>query len=201
MHRSLRLQKKTLDRTISELEQKAAEEAVGNELLEKLGDLVTEREGIQRKLSTSYSLGRDRAASSNSLLPLYDGKTRSYSFQGSKKESVTIFRTLSDTSSADSSSEEEANTNIYKDKESAIKAKGKAHIEMGNSSNGKNYEIHYRATPSGSGSGSKGFINPLFMEQASDETGKVKFQDEGEVMETMQNGSRSIRKRASSSTN
>ena len=73
--RSLQLKKKVFDRTITELEQKAAEQAVANEVFEKLGDMVREREGIERKLSTTYSLGRDRAGSqSKSMLPLYDGK-------------------------------------------------------------------------------------------------------------------------------
>ncbi|KAK4602226.1 hypothetical protein RGQ29_011322 [Quercus rubra] len=93
--RSLQLKKKVFDRTITELEQKAAEQAVANEVFEKLGDMVREREGIERKLSTTYSLGRDRAGSqSKSMLPLYDGKTRSYSFLGAKKESVTVFHTV-----------------------------------------------------------------------------------------------------------
>eukprot|EP00257_Ricinus_communis_P019844 XP_015578943.1 protein GAMETE EXPRESSED 3 [Ricinus communis] len=100
--RSLQRQKKELSRTITELEQKAAEEAVGNQAMEELGDLVRERQGIERKLSTTYSLGRDGARlQSNSILPVYDGKTRSYSFQSAKKESFTIFHTLSDTSSSE----------------------------------------------------------------------------------------------------
>lgn len=50
------------------------------------------REGIERKLSTSYSLGRDGGSSRpKSLLPLYNGKTRSYYLQGAKKESVVVF--------------------------------------------------------------------------------------------------------------
>ncbi|XVF25230.1 hypothetical protein REPUB_Repub13aG0195300 [Reevesia pubescens] len=54
--RSLEVKKKAFDRTITELEQKAAEEAVANEAIEKLGDLVRERQGIERKLATTYSL-------------------------------------------------------------------------------------------------------------------------------------------------
>ncbi|CAA0828349.1 Unknown protein [Striga hermonthica] len=93
--RSLRFQKKAFDKMIKELEQKAAasDERVSNlELFEKLSDLVKEREGVRKKLSTTYSLGRDKERSrSSSLLPLCDKKSRSFSFQGSKKESVTIF--------------------------------------------------------------------------------------------------------------
>uniref|UniRef100_A0A7N1A7R5 Protein GAMETE EXPRESSED 3 n=1 Tax=Kalanchoe fedtschenkoi TaxID=63787 RepID=A0A7N1A7R5_KALFE len=52
--------KKILDRTISELQQKAAAEAVANTvILRKLSDLLRVREGLQKKLSTTYSLGRD----------------------------------------------------------------------------------------------------------------------------------------------
>ncbi|KAL0377833.1 UNVERIFIED_CONTAM: protein GAMETE EXPRESSED 3 [Sesamum radiatum] len=114
--RSLQSQKKAFDRMITELERKASEEAVANEVLETLSDLVKEREDIKRKLSTTYSLGRDGEKSrSKSLLPLRDGKSRSYSFQGSKNESVTIFHTLSETtSSGDNSSSpiEEADNNL-----------------------------------------------------------------------------------------
>ncbi|KAG6696400.1 hypothetical protein I3842_09G146600 [Carya illinoinensis] len=92
--RSLQPKRKVFDRTITELKQKAAEEVVANEVAEKFGEMVREREGVERKLSTTYSLGRDRAGSlSKSLLPLYDGKARSYSFQGVMKESVTVFHT------------------------------------------------------------------------------------------------------------
>ncbi|KAL2522892.1 Protein GAMETE EXPRESSED 3 [Forsythia ovata] len=154
--RSLRLQKQAFDRTITELEQKAAEEAVAHGVLEKLGDLVKEREGIKRKLSTTYSLGRDGAEPrSKSLLPLYDGKTKSYSFQGSKKESVTVFHTLSDTSSADSSSEEEHNKNPTEHRELAVEAKGKGLIETNTSSEDEIRGKKYRTTPSTSGSSLK----------------------------------------------
>ncbi|CBI16864.3 unnamed protein product, partial [Vitis vinifera] len=115
---SLRLQKKEFDRTITELEKKAAEEASTSAVLEKLGDLVQEREGIQRKLSTTYSLGRDvTGLHRKTLLPLYDGKTRSYSFQGAKKESVTIFHTVSDASSGESYSDREISWHSFEDKE------------------------------------------------------------------------------------
>ncbi|KAF5749966.1 protein GAMETE EXPRESSED 3 [Tripterygium wilfordii] len=71
--RSLQLRKKAFDRTITELQQKAAEEAVANDVIHELGDLVQKREGMERKLSTIYSLGRDEAGSSSKfLIPLYD---------------------------------------------------------------------------------------------------------------------------------
>jgi hypothetical protein len=169
IQRSLQLKKKAFDRTITELERKAAEEAVANEVLEKLGDMVREREGIQRKLSTTYSLGRDRAGSkSKSLLPIHDGgKTRSYSFQGAKKESVTIFHTLSDTSSAESSSDHEEEESAAK-----AKAKAKAPIEAETSSNDG------KGSPSETTSSSGGYANPLSGKQ---EPKEVKLQDEGDV--------------------
>ncbi|KDP24373.1 hypothetical protein JCGZ_25669 [Jatropha curcas] len=106
IQRSLQLKKKAFDRTITELQQKAAEEAVANNVIEEMGDLIRERNVIERKLSTTYSLGRDsHGLQSKPILPVCDGKTRSYSFQSVKKESATIFHTLSDTSSEESSSE------------------------------------------------------------------------------------------------
>nr|TKS07531.1 hypothetical protein D5086_0000112960 [Populus alba] len=69
--RSLQLKKKEFDRTITQLEKKAANEAVAHEVIEEIGDLVRERESISRKLSTTYSLGRDigKGLRSESLLP------------------------------------------------------------------------------------------------------------------------------------
>ncbi|PIM97777.1 hypothetical protein CDL12_29748 [Handroanthus impetiginosus] len=132
--RSLRSQKKEFDKMITELEQKASEEAVGNEVLEKLSDLVKERDGIKRKLSTTYSLGRDGQGSRpKSMLPLYNGKTKSYSFQGSKKESVTIFHTLSETSSCTSDeyySSPLMENDLDKEYVADEKGKGKAVVEV-----------------------------------------------------------------------
>lgn len=184
----LRQKKKAFDRTITELEQKAAEEAVSNEVLEKLGTLVRERGGIERKLSTTYSLGRDKTGSkSKSILPLYDGKTKSYSFQGARKESVTIFNTL-DTSSRETSSEGEPISDFY---EYTDKAKAKTPSEIGSSSDDLSL--------SESTSRSKGFVNPLYVESAVEEHRKMKMQDG-----SMQSGERSIvlkRRRTLSSTN
>ncbi|GAV71035.1 LOW QUALITY PROTEIN: hypothetical protein CFOL_v3_14529, partial [Cephalotus follicularis] len=193
--RSLQLKKKAFDRTITELEQKAAEEAVANEFIEKLGDLVRERQGIERKLSTTYSLGRDRAglgSRSKSLLPLFHGKAKSYSFQSAKNESVTIFHTLSGTSSRESSSERDISSNS---EEEMVAAKGKteAPIEAGSSSDDGIKD--YRRCPSEPSSSSRVFINPLFKEQ---ERREEKLHNEG------QTSGRSIwfkRRRALSSPN
>ncbi|XP_062016779.1 protein GAMETE EXPRESSED 3 [Rosa rugosa] len=183
--RSLRLKKKAFDRTITELEQKAANEAVANdEALEKLGSLLQEREGIERKLSTTYSLGRDGISSrSKSLLPLYDGKTRSYYFQGAKKESVTVFQTLNDTSSSkENSSEGESSWTSYEDK-------GKEPLEQESSSEGGFFTRDYRRSPSEPASSSTGFV---------DHEGEVK------SLHEMKIGGRSFslkKRRAMSSTN
>ncbi|KAK7334522.1 hypothetical protein VNO80_26279 [Phaseolus coccineus] len=106
---SLQLKKKALDRTITELEQKAAEETMDGEIFEKLGDIVRERECIERKLSTTYSLGRDSTGSQpKPMLPVHHvGRTKSYSFQDATQKNVTILHTLSDTASSESSNEGE----------------------------------------------------------------------------------------------
>lgn len=75
-------------------------------MIEQLGDLVREKEGVERKLSTTYSLGRDETALQGSLLlPLSDRTTRSYSFRDANKESITVFHTATDVSSAADSTE------------------------------------------------------------------------------------------------
>ncbi|XAR51565.1 hypothetical protein NMG60_11006229, partial [Bertholletia excelsa] len=181
--RSLQVQKKAFDRHIAELENRGAEKAIGNEMIELLGNLVREREGIERKLSTTYSLGRDRPGSKlKILLPLYNGKTRSYSFQCPKKENVTIFHTLSDTSSENSSSEKEAESNFFEGQQWAIKAKikakGKAPFKVGGSSEDEINE-DYGGTSLGSDMGSEGFLNPSFLNQGCDEPDNKKMNDEG----------------------
>ncbi|CAJ2665954.1 unnamed protein product [Trifolium pratense] len=135
---SLQLQKKALAKTISELEKKAAEESVDNEVFQKLGDIVRKKEIIERKLSTTYSLGRDRTNSkSKSMLPLQIGKPKSYSFQSTKKQKLKMIHTLSDTSS-DSSTEEE--TNMFEVIDSSDKDKGKTPmVEVASNSSNDEY--------------------------------------------------------------
>ncbi|KAK4606221.1 hypothetical protein RGQ29_000474 [Quercus rubra] len=196
--RSLQLRKKVFDRTITELEQKAAEQAVANEVFEKLGDMVQERERIERKLSTTYSLGRDRASSqSKSMLPLYDVKTRSYSFLGANKESVKVFHTLSDTSSEESGSEKYTHWGFHEE-ELAAKAKAKAKAPAESSSDDGICETDYQSSPSETTSSSRGFINPL---NGVQESGEVKLHDK--EVKSLQTGSRLSlkRRRALSSTN
>ncbi|XP_019195073.1 PREDICTED: protein GAMETE EXPRESSED 3 [Ipomoea nil] len=141
---SLQLQKKAFDRTISELEQKAANEVAGAEVIEQLGDLVRERGGVERKLSTTYSLGRDETGLQGSLLPLSDRTTRSFSFRDANKESITVFHTADSTESdlgeAWSCSDED-------DEEDEDE-------EIG--------EEEYEASPSSSGSSSNGGLSASF---------------------------------------
>lgn len=145
--RSLQLKKKSFNRTITDLQSKAGEEATDSKVLEKLGNLVREREGIERKLSTTYSLGRDETSSrSRSLLPLFEGKSRSFSFQGLKKERVTIFHTLSDTSSEDSGGgDNDDDTSWDLDEEELGKGKAKAAIEEADDSSDEDGGIFGRA--------------------------------------------------------
>ncbi|XP_009772084.1 protein GAMETE EXPRESSED 3 isoform X1 [Nicotiana sylvestris] len=199
--RSLRLQKKAFDRSITELQQKTAEEAIANEVLEKLGNLVKEREGIQRKLSTSYSLGRDQTGShSTSLLPLSDRKIRSFSFQGAKKESVTLFHTVSDTSSETSWSEREhSDMHISEDEEETDDAKSPT--EIFSSSDNEIYKEEFHASPSCLASSSKVFTNTSILEQPVDEIEEMKPSDQKDsINHPLQNRSISIRKRNSYSS-
>ncbi|XP_015164040.1 protein GAMETE EXPRESSED 3 [Solanum tuberosum] len=189
--RSLRLQKKVFDRSITELQQKAAEDAIANEVLEKLGNLVKQRENIERKLSTSYSLGRDEIGPrSPSLLPLSDRKTRSFSFQGAKKESVTLFHTVSDTSSETSWSERDSDTNISEDEEETDK--GKSPIEIFSSSDDEIYQEEYQSS------------TPSFFASTSRQVTEIEEMKSGDQKDSvdhpLQNRSTSIRKRNSYSS-
>ncbi|KAL7614502.1 hypothetical protein Lser_V15G07558 [Lactuca serriola] len=116
--KSLRIQKKVFDRTITELQKKAA----SNEEIEQLGDLVREREDIERKLSTTYSLGKDTTTQeSKSLIPLSDKKSGSLSFKsGRRKESMA---TISNSSSEDDSDDDN------EVEEGELKGKGSMEIE------------------------------------------------------------------------
>ncbi|KAM3394710.1 protein GAMETE EXPRESSED 3 [Capsicum galapagoense] len=189
--RLLRLQKKSFDKSITELQRKVAEEAIANEVLEKLGNLVKEREGIHRKLSTSYSLGRDEVGSpSASLLPLSDRKTRSFSFQGAKKESVTLFHTVSGTSSETSWSGRDSDTSISEDEEETYK--GKSPIEISSCSDDEIYHEEYQSS------------NPSFFASSSKYVEEIEEMKPGDQKDSfdlpLQNCNTSIRKRNSYSS-
>ncbi|MCL7042080.1 hypothetical protein MKW94_022125 [Papaver nudicaule] len=143
--RSLRIRKKEFDRTITELEQKAAaEEALTPDVWEKLGDLVKERDGIERKLSTTYSLGRDKGKSvPKSILPLYDDSSNDSSKSGS-------FR------SSGSRENQAKNSVYYEDEESALEAKKKVETDEAGPSNSSPVICKESAVVSASG-----FTHPL----------------------------------------
>ncbi|XP_063946808.1 protein GAMETE EXPRESSED 3 [Daucus carota subsp. sativus] len=222
--RSLQLQKKAYDRTITELERKAAEEAVDNEVLENLGHMVRAKAGIERKLSTTYSLGRDRpGVQPKSILPLYNRRTKSFSFRSTNKENATTATTPSDSSSEGCSICEKASRSLYtgppnkgkapmevvdnsSDDENAAKSlytgpadKGKAPVEVVDSSSGdESYGGGHESVYTDSTPGSNLFINPLFNEHAVNEEASLKIHEEGEPAQ--ESGSRSIRRRTFSSS-
>ncbi|EEC71044.1 hypothetical protein OsI_02765 [Oryza sativa Indica Group] len=100
--RSLHTKRKILGKRISELEQKTVHDASSNEALGQLGETVNAKECIERKLSTSYSLGRDvLGLKHDSILPLNSTKYKSHSFRNSREESITVFNTFSGTSSSE----------------------------------------------------------------------------------------------------
>ncbi|KAG5247523.1 PSP protein [Salix suchowensis] len=188
--RSLRLKKKEFDRKITQLEKKAANEAVAHEVTEEIGDLVRERESVSRKLSTTYSLGRDRKGlRSKSLLPVSDGKSRRYSFQSAGKESVTIFHTLSDTSSGESRNEKDSDWNFHRENHSSAKGKGKQPAETESSSDDDDdiFEKDCHGNSSEPPSSSKGYANPLSVEQ---ELTDEELSGGGEVVEAATGGGR-----------
>ncbi|CAL4948842.1 unnamed protein product [Urochloa decumbens] len=103
--RSLHIKKRALDKMISDLEQKASQDATSNETLGELGEMVKAKEGVERKLYASYSLGKDKLSlnQGSSTLPLYHGEYKSHSFRCSQKESITVFNGPSDTSTSEDS--------------------------------------------------------------------------------------------------
>lgn len=166
LQHSLRLRKKVCDRAISELEKKAAEVASTSALLEKLTDLIQEREGIKRKLSTTYSLGRDTTGlQSKALLPLNLRKTKSYTFQGPRKDSHTFFHTVSDD---DSSGESDSGREMSSNPSVEEKEKAKAPIiDDTSSDDGIGTDDHLGSSPEPASSSSCS-MSPLSMEKASD---------------------------------
>ncbi|XP_058088495.1 protein GAMETE EXPRESSED 3 isoform X2 [Magnolia sinica] len=152
---SLHVRKKAFNKKIMELEQKAG----GHESLESLGEIIRDRDRIERKLSTTYSLGRDGPASS--LLPLYSGrKTKSYSFQSRTNDSVD---TLSDTTTSRESSSSSSSDSNQREvgQQSSDDNESKVPFEVG--SIGRPWES--QASPA---SGSRGYANPLFDENLLD---------------------------------
>lgn len=174
LQRLLQLKKKDFDRSITELEQKAAEEAEANEVKEKLRNLIQQRQETERKLSTTYSLGRDGAGiESKPLLPMYDIiKRRSYSFGNPKKVSVALFHTLSETSS----SSEEESSSWDSEEERGSKGKGIAKASPEDESSSSDDEKKHWGSSSEPGSSSMLYVSELFVEEEKEDS-KVKFEE------------------------
>ncbi|WZZ22283.1 protein GAMETE EXPRESSED 3 [Brassica rapa] len=141
--RLLHRKRREIDRTITRLQNESTADEFS---VDKINDLVQERENVKRKLSSTYSLGRDIDASSKSkdhVLPLYRGGSRSLSFRNRKNESITIFETHRHESS---SSEESYRDQHYDDDDDGVaddendegdlkrKQKGKFHAHSEGSS-------------------------------------------------------------------
>ncbi|KAL0909779.1 hypothetical protein M5K25_020676 [Dendrobium thyrsiflorum] len=138
--RSLHHKRKTLGRLICKLELRAEEDTNAHENLEQLGEMVNIKEGIERKLSTSYSLGRDTVISQQgSILPLSDGKERSHSLHSARKEGGTMFSTLSSSESGSSSDDSIDRESRQSWGETEQLDKGKA-VVVGSSSSTSNLE-------------------------------------------------------------
>ncbi|XP_020527396.1 protein GAMETE EXPRESSED 3 isoform X1 [Amborella trichopoda] len=158
--RSLHLRKKMCDRMISDLEKKMDEEGVEEEqVMDKLGETIAERETIEEKLSTTYSLGRDTSGRSNKVV---DKDEKGYTWSQRRDQSMSMFHTVSATSSSSEKNEplveEEESQDEWRsfplwydvgDKGSAVKGKAPVN-DMAESSS--------RLTDS------TGFTNPLFEE-------------------------------------
>ncbi|KAJ0971561.1 hypothetical protein J5N97_019520 [Dioscorea zingiberensis] len=156
---SLYKKRQTFRKMISELEEKVTT----NEHLEQLGELVKAKEDVEKKLTTSYSLGRDSIGSKRrSILPLYDGSSRGHSFHRAKKETITIFNTLSDDDDDDSTSRERCISNRNssetcssnsgnEEKDIEYSSKGKEIIRAGPSSKEDMPDMEFIGHQSGSG--------------------------------------------------
>lgn len=172
MQRSLHIKKRALGKTISELEQKAAEDTTSNEILGELSEMVKAKEGVERKLTASYSLGSDKLGlkQGSSILPLYHGKYKSHSFRSSQKENITVFNSLSDTSTSEDS------TSSYSDHSESCSSNSSGEMELdvtlksaeeaGPSNTTNDAGRVQEECPSDVRSPSCVFANPLFIEDS-----------------------------------
>nr|CAB3473498.1 unnamed protein product [Digitaria exilis] len=169
MQRSLHIKKRALGKTISELEQKAAEDTTSNEILGELGEMLKAKEGVERKLNASYSLGSDKLGlkQGSSILPLYSEKYKSHSFHSRQKENITVFNILSDTSTSEDSTAsysddgESCSSNSSTDMDLDVTFKSAEEAGPSNTTNdtGRVEE----ECPSDVRSPSRVFANPLFI--------------------------------------
>ncbi|XP_062185015.1 protein GAMETE EXPRESSED 3 [Phragmites australis] len=189
--RSLHNERRVLGKMISELEQKAVKDASSNETLEQLGEMVKAKEGVERRLYTSYSLGRDRLGltQGSSILPLYHGKYKSHSFHSSQKESITIFNTFSDTSTSgnrtSSYSDNSESCSATSSGDMDLDARSRSAEEAGPSNTANVSEGVQDECPSDVKSPYRVFTNPVFVEEhITASSGNVLPQRE-ELTETM----------------
>ena len=206
MQRSLQSKKRGLGKMISELEQQAAEDAASNETLGELGEMVRAKEGVERKLYASYSLGRDRLGlkQGSPILPLYHGKYKSHSFHSSPNESIHVFNIPSDTSTSSSSDDSESCSSTSSG-DTDIDARLQSVEEAGPSNTANIAERVQEECLSDVGSPFHVFTNPSFVEeQRTGSTGNVLSQKE-ERMETVNDfifiKRLSLKRRRTSSTN
>ena len=170
---------------ISELEQQAAEDDTSSETLGELGEMVKAKEGVERKLYASYSLGRDRLGlkQGSPMLPLYHGKYKSHSFHSSPNESIHVFNIPSDTSTSSSSDDSESSSTSSEDTD--IDERLKSVEEAGPSNTANIAERVQEECPSHVGSPFHVFTNPSFVEeQCTGSSGNALSQKE-ERMETV----------------
>jgi len=206
MQRSLQSKKRGLGKMISELEQQAAEDDTSSETLGELGEMVKAKEGVERKLYASYSLGRDRLGlkQGSPILPLYHGKYKSHSFHSSPNESIHVFNIPSDTSTSSSSDDSESCSSTSSG-DTDIDARLKSVEEAGPSNTANIAERVQEECLSDVGSPFHVFTNPSFVEeQRTGSTGNVLSQKE-ERMETVNDfifiKRLSLKRRRTSSTN
>jgi hypothetical protein len=204
MQRSLQSKKRGLGKMISELEQQAAEDDTSSETLGELGEMVKAKEGVERKLYASYSLGRDRLGlkQGSPMLPLYHGKYKSHSFHSSPDESIHVFNIPSDTSTSSSDDSESSSTSS---EGTDIDERLKSVEEAGPSNTANIAERVQEECPSDVESPFHVFTNPSFVEeQCTGSSGNALSQKE-ERMETVKDfisiKRLSLKRRRTSSTN
>ncbi|EOA20187.1 hypothetical protein CARUB_v10000483mg, partial [Capsella rubella] len=143
--RLLHRKKREIDKSITKLQNESKADEF---MVDQIGDLVQERENVNRKLCSTYSLGRDidesKSKSKDYVLPLYGGGSRSFSFRNRENESVTILQTPHDESSEEESHRDQqysGDDDVTDDDNLDWKQKGKllAHSE-GSSNDGDDDE-------------------------------------------------------------
>ncbi|KAI3844939.1 hypothetical protein MKX03_019314 [Papaver bracteatum] len=162
--RSLWIRKKQCDRIITAVMKQAAEKGSTHEVMETLGGMVKERDGIERKLSTTYSLGRDKCnkSISKSVLPLYDDKTYTSSSQGAGSDYSCSYGSSGGSHGSSSREDQAKNLGYDGDEESVLKGKKKVESDEAGPSNtsaGKFKEMDWESSAVATSS----FTHPLYV--------------------------------------